>query len=235
LSHLQGFSYYKDFKLLLCSSYNIALDPANYKGHLARHFLNLKGSEKVEGVLRAVSVLQELEVSPLSSSLDLITSFSTTHTLFPFLELGTLKGLHKCAFCLHIVRNKKVVQRHLREEHGHLQVSKLSKSYIVVAVGQCLEPRRYYFQVEAKDKGKGVQGGEGAGGEEEEEEEEEGLRSPLSLCLDLEEGEDPFAQASRLFLKEFHSKREALFSDSTRYSLSKEESLSPLQKKTKYL
>jgi hypothetical protein len=38
-----------------------------------------------------------------------------------------------------------------------------------------------------------------------------------------------------LFLKEFDSRREALFSNSARYSLSKEESLSPLQKKTKYL
>jgi hypothetical protein len=84
LSHLQGLSYYKDFKLLLCSSCKIALNPANFKGHFIGHFLDLKGKAKVEAVLRAINILQELEVSPLSSSLDLVTSFSTTHTLFPF-------------------------------------------------------------------------------------------------------------------------------------------------------
>jgi hypothetical protein len=228
LSHLHVLSYYTDFKVLLCSSCNAAISPANFKGHLAKHFLDLKGKAKEDITLRAISILQELEVSPLSSSLDLITSFSTTHTLFPFLELGTLRGLYRCVFCLHIVRDKSVVQKHLRKEHSHLSISKLSKSYTVIAKGQCLESKRYYFQVETRDKGKSVQGGE------EEEGEEEELHSPLSTSLDLEE-EDPFAQASRLFLKEFHSKREALFSDSTRYSLSKEESLSPLQKKTRYL
>ena len=231
LSHLPGISYYKDFKLLLCSSCNIALGLANFKGHFARHFLDLKGKAKAEVISRAISIIQELEVFPLSLSLDLITSFSTTHTLFPFQELNVIKGLLKCTFCPYIVLTKLAIQKHLREEHSHLKVSKLSKSYIVVAQGQCLEPRRYYFQVETRDKGKKAQGGEE---EEEEEEEEEGLHSPLSASLNLE-GEDPLAQASRLFLKEFHSKREALFSDSTRYSLSKEESLSPLQKKTKYL
>jgi hypothetical protein len=229
LSHLRVLSYYEDFKVLLCASCNTAISPVNLKGHLAKHFLDLKGKVKEDIILRAISILQELEVSPLSSSLDLITSFSTTHTLFPFQELGTFKSLHKCTFCGHIVRNKKVVLKHLKEEHSYLKVSKLSKGYIVVAKGQCLESKRHYFQVETRDENKQAQRGE-----EGEEEEGEELHSPLSASLDLEE-EDAFAQASRLFLKEFHSKREVLFSNSTHYSLSKDESLSPLQKKTRYL
>jgi hypothetical protein len=152
--------------------------------------------------------------------LDLITSFATTHTLFPFQELSVIEGLLKCTFCPYAVLTKLAIQKHLRGEHSHLKVSKLSKSYRAVAKWQCLESKRYYFQVETRDKGKRVQGGE-------EEEEEERLHSPLSVSLDPEE-EDPFAQASRLFLKEFNSKKEALFSTSIQYSLSKEESLSPL-------
>jgi hypothetical protein len=109
-------------------------------------------------------------------------------------------------------------------------VRNLPKRYTVVAQGQGLKPTRFFFQVETRDKGKRTQGE----GEEEEEEEEEELHSPLSASLGLEE-EDPFAQASRLFLKEFYFKKEVLFSNSTRYSLSKEECLSPLQKKTRYL
>jgi hypothetical protein len=119
----------------------------------------------------------------------------------------------------------------LRSRRPLQKASNLPSSYIVVAIEQSLEPTRFFFQVETKDKGKKAQGTRG-------EEEEEGLYSPtltpFKASLHLEE-EDPFAQASRLFLKEFHSKKEALFSDSTRYSLSKEETLSPLQKKTKYL
>jgi hypothetical protein len=80
--------------------------------------------------------------------------------------------------------------------------------------------------VETKNKGKGKdtqRGGRGEGIVEG----EEGLHSLNSPSLNLEE-EDPFIQASRSFLKEFHFKKEALFSNPTRYSLSKEESLSPL-------
>jgi hypothetical protein len=190
LSHLQGLSYYNDFKLLLCSSCNIALNPTNLKGHFARYFLDLKGKAKAEAVLRAIGVLQELEVSPLSLSLNLITSFSTTHTFFPFLELNTLRGgLYKCAFCPYIVLNKLVVQRHLREQHSHLKFSSLSKTYTFVARGQSLESTKYYFQIETKDKGKETQGTRG--------EEEEELHSPLSASLidplkEGEEEEDPF-------------------------------------------
>jgi hypothetical protein len=90
LSRLHILSYYKDFKLLLCSSCKIAVNPANLKGHFTKHFLDLKGKVKEEVVLRIISVLQELEVSSLSSSLDLIYLFSITNTLFPFQKLSTL-------------------------------------------------------------------------------------------------------------------------------------------------
>ena len=88
LFHLHVLSYYKDLKLLLCSSYKIAVNPADFKGHFTKHFLDLKGKAKEEVVLRAISILQELKVSSFSSSLDLIYSFSTTNTLFSFQELS---------------------------------------------------------------------------------------------------------------------------------------------------
>jgi hypothetical protein len=75
LSCLRVLSYYKDFKLLLCSSCNLALNPANLKGHFAKHFLDCIGKAKEDVVLRATSILQELEVSSLSFSLDLINLF----------------------------------------------------------------------------------------------------------------------------------------------------------------
>jgi hypothetical protein len=42
LSHLHVLSYYKDFKVLLCSSCKITVSLVNFKGYLAKHFLNLK-------------------------------------------------------------------------------------------------------------------------------------------------------------------------------------------------
>src|SRR5277367_3304380 len=159
LSDLHVLSYYKDFKLLLCSSCKIAVNPINFKGHFTKHFLDLRGKAKEEVVLRAISILQELEVSPLSLSLDLIHSFSTTHTLFPFQELSTLGGLFKCSFCPYTVLNEKSMQAHLRGQHRDLKVRNLPKRYIVVAQGQGPEPTRFFFQVETRDKGKRVQGG----------------------------------------------------------------------------
>jgi hypothetical protein len=221
LSHLHVLSYYKDFRLLLCSSCDIAVNPANFKGHFAKHFLDLKGKAKEDIVLRAISVLQELEVSSLPSSLNIINAFSSTHTLFPFQELNTLEGLFKFSFYPYIVVRRKSMEGLLKGQHKGLMVLDLLNSYTVVAQGQGLEPTRFIFQVETKSKGKGVHKVGGREGDEAEEE----LLVANSPSLNLEE-EDPFEQASRLFLKDFNSKKEALFSDSRRYSLSKEEFLS---------
>jgi hypothetical protein len=57
LCYLHALFYYKDFRLLLCSSCAIAVNPANFKGHFAKYFLNLKGKAKEDIVLKATSVL----------------------------------------------------------------------------------------------------------------------------------------------------------------------------------
>jgi hypothetical protein len=76
------------------------------------HFLDLKGRAMEQAVLRAISILQEVEVSSLSSSLDLLNSFSIAYTLFPFRELDTLKGLFKCSLYPYVVFKRQSVQTH---------------------------------------------------------------------------------------------------------------------------
>jgi hypothetical protein len=227
LSCLDFISYYKDFKLLLCSSCNIALNLAQFKGHFTKHFLGTKGKAKDKLVLKAISILQELEVSSLSLSLDLINAFSITNTLFPFQELKTFFNLFKCSYCTYIVFSKKNLQKHIRDKHQNQGLNfdniALSSSYIVVSKGQSLERNKYCFQVENQDKGKQVL-----------REEKEQNSNNNSLNLEEEE-EDLFVQASNLFIKEFDSKKDSLFNKYKNYSLNKEEPLSPLQKKTKYI
>jgi hypothetical protein len=130
---------------LLYSSCNIALSPVNFKSYLAKYFLDLKGKVKEAAILKAISILQELEISSLFLSLDTINSFFLIYSLFPFQKLNTLEGLLKYFFCLYIVPSKYSIQRYLKEQYSSLEVSNLPGSYIVIAKEQSLEPTRFFF------------------------------------------------------------------------------------------
>jgi hypothetical protein len=106
LSCLHVLSYYKDFQLLLCSACGVAVNPTNFRGYFARHFLDLKGKAKEEVALGAISILQELEVASLALSLALISSFCSVHTLPPFPKLNVLEGLLKCSLCPYVALGK---------------------------------------------------------------------------------------------------------------------------------
>jgi hypothetical protein len=82
LSYLHVLSYYKDFRLLLCSSCNIAVSPVNFKGHLAKHFLDLKGYKHPIGA-RSVSPF-------LKSKADYLLLYNTY--LLSFSRAGYFKG-----------------------------------------------------------------------------------------------------------------------------------------------
>ena len=90
---LSFLTYYKDFKLLLCSTCSISINPSYFKGHFTKHSLGFKGKEKERFVLKAISILETLDITSPPLSQELILTFSSQHTLFPLKELPLLKNL----------------------------------------------------------------------------------------------------------------------------------------------
>src|SRR5450432_258452 len=236
---LSFITYYKDFKLLLCSTCSTSINPAFYKGHFAKHSLGLKGKEKDKLILKVISILEALDITSLSISQELILSFSSRHTLFPLKELPLLKNLFQCSLCSCIKVNDYGIKRHLREEHkeeiGGYQDQSLTSRYIPIARAQSLDHNRFFFKVEEKGKGRFI--------EEEGEEEPTLSSSPSpfeeesreSSLLNPQIEENPYLQASSLFIRDYNLKKEKLEKKMSIYSLSHQEPLTPFQKKTRYI
>jgi hypothetical protein len=133
----------------LCSSCCTFINPSYYKGHLTKHFVAFKGKKKEEAITKAISILNELQVSSLPQSLNLINAFVSTNVLLPLQELEVLSSLFKCSFCDLIKFSKYYIQRHLREEHKgfleEIESLNLLNSYIVIAKRQSLEKNKYFF------------------------------------------------------------------------------------------
>jgi len=221
--------YYPDFKLLLCSACFQAINPPNFKGHLERHFAPSynRGREKEGKVREALALLSKLEVASLQESYSLIISFSKHFTLLPFQELKIVEDIFACScsrYCNTLKQSKRYIRKHIKEEHPSTPLEDLESSYIVIRKAQSLEPTRFFFKVEEKEKGKARAAIPSIVEEEEEEEEEEGDKE-----------EDLFKQASSLFIQEVQSKRDAINNKSNSFTLNPNEKLTPFQMKTKYI
>ena len=128
IKELSFLSYYKDFKLLLCSSCNLAIHPINIKGHLLKHCLLLKRKEEKEAFInKALKVIEGLEVSSLKESHFLILLFSSFFPLPPFKELEIKENLYSCSTSSTYSSLKSSlysIKRHLREDHKSLFTNK---------------------------------------------------------------------------------------------------------------
>ena len=123
IKELSFLSYYKDFKLLLCSSYNLTIHPINIKGHLLKHYLLLKRKDEKEAfITRALKVIEGLEVSSLKESHFLILLFSSFFPLPPFKELEVKENLYSysTSSTYSSLKSLYYIKRHLREEHKSL-------------------------------------------------------------------------------------------------------------------
>ncbi len=157
---LSCFSYFLDFKLLLYSSYSIAINPYYIKGHVLKHCPLLKGREKRAFASKVVVfITSSLEVSSLRESYFLILLFSALFPLYPFKELSIKGELYACSLALYYCTIRSTlyhIKRHLREEHRSLLSNKdTNRCYRAIAQGQALEQNKFFFSVVARDKGKG--------------------------------------------------------------------------------
>ena len=155
---LKCISYYKEFKLLLCSSCSLAINPLNLRGHLLKHCPLLKGKEKISFVNKALAFIKKLEVSTLKESFFLILLFSSYFPLYSFKELVIKENLYSCSIdpsCSLLKSSLINIKRHINEEHMSLLSNRdINDCYKVVAKGQSLEDNKFFFTIVSKDKGK---------------------------------------------------------------------------------
>jgi len=147
IKELGFLSYYKDFKLLLCSKYSLGLISSTFKSHLIKHIKLYTKEEKDSIVSRALIIFNSLEVSSLKESLDLIILFSKYFELQVFKELKVL-DLFKCNInnnCSIVLSSKDTIKRHISKNHSSSS-SSLDPSYIVIK-GQALEINKFFFEI----------------------------------------------------------------------------------------
>ena len=78
IEELAFLSYYKEFKLLLCSLYSSAIFPSisTFKSHLLRDLKLVPLELRTSIISRALEIFKELEVTSSKESLELIKAFS---------------------------------------------------------------------------------------------------------------------------------------------------------------
>jgi Orsellinic acid/F9775 biosynthesis cluster protein D len=150
IKELDFLSYYKDFNLILCSICKLGLVPSSFKRHLIKHIKLYKPKQKSLILSKAIIILNNLEVSSLKESLDLINLYTTSNSskLLVFKELE-IKDLFICnlnldSTCSVICTSKYSIKRHIREIHSSINSS--ISPYKVIK-GQSLENNKFSFKV----------------------------------------------------------------------------------------
>ena len=147
-------SYYKDFKLVLCSKCFLGLNSTAFKSHIVKYLLLLPKKEKDSLIAQALLVYKDLEVSSLKESLRLINLFTKFFKLQAFKELKVL-DLFLCNFnnnCSIILSSEYSIKRHLRESHSSSSSNTNSNtsSYKVIK-GQALEINKFFFEIKSNN------------------------------------------------------------------------------------
>ena len=74
-SNLSCFIYYLDFKLLLCSHCNSAINKENLKEYISKHLNNYKDQIKANKAISLSALISSLDIESLFNSLNLILNF----------------------------------------------------------------------------------------------------------------------------------------------------------------
>jgi superfamily II DNA helicase RecQ len=212
IKELDFLSYYKDFKLILCSKCFIAIN-LNFISHLIKHLKDYSNKEKASLKSKAILVYNSLEVSSLKTSLDLIVLFSKHFNFQGFKELET-KNLYICtstSFCSIILSSEYSIKRHIREAHLNT-----SLSYKAIK-GQALEINKYFFNFSLEANTIRYL--------------DNSLESPSPSSSSL----ISINQAKEAFITSFTKKQTEFKASLDSFKLDPKEKLSPFQVKTRYI
>ena len=145
IEELAFLSYYKEFKLLLCSSCFSAIFPSisAFKSHLSGDLKLVPANLRTSIISQALEIFKKLEVAGFKESLDLIKAFSSSNYLPAFKELKVI-DLYICNSCLKILSSKTTIKRHCLKEHKNSEINPIYKAI----KGQSLEgAQRSFFKI----------------------------------------------------------------------------------------
>jgi hypothetical protein len=225
IKELVFLSYYKDFKLLLCSKCSLAIYSTAFKSHIIKHLKLFPKEEKASLLDQALLVYNSLEVSSLKESLELIILFTKSFELQAFKELKVL-DLFLCNLnsnCSVILSSEYSIKRHIREKHSTSSSrSSLGPSYRVIK-GQALEINKFFFEIKPKSLVLGSL------------EDSSRSRSNRSRSSSSSSRIDALEQAKEVFLASSSKKEEQYLEELSSFTLDPKDKLSPFQVKTRYI
>jgi hypothetical protein len=113
IKELAFLSYYKEFKLLLCSSCFSAIIPSIsvFKSHLLGDLKLVPLELRNSIISQALEIFKKLEVASFKESLEFIKVFSSSNYLPAFKELKVI-NLYICNSCFKILSSKTTIKRH---------------------------------------------------------------------------------------------------------------------------
>ena len=211
---LDFLSYYKDFKLLLCSTCQIAfgITSRSFKAHLLKH-INIYSKEQKDLLIsQAIIIFNSLEILSLKESLDLILLFSKSFNLGVFKELALI-DLFTCNAnnCLMILSSEYSIKRHFRENHNNNLISPI----FIIKKGHALEINKFFFEINLNTSIVNIIS----------------INSRESSPIELNE----LNQAKEVFLANFAEKQKGYLKELSNFKLDPQDKLSPFQIKTRYI
>jgi len=144
IKELAFLSYYKEFKLLLCSSCFSAIIPSIsvFKSHLLGDLKLVPLELRNSIISQALEIFKKLEVASFKESLEFIKVFSSSNYLPAFKELKVI-DLYICNSCFKILSSKTTIKRHCLQEHKESEINPIYK----VIKGQGLQAYRFFFKI----------------------------------------------------------------------------------------
>ena len=213
IKELVFLSYYKDFKLIFCSTCAFALITTAFKSHLLKHLKLFPKIERESIIHQALLIFNNLEISDIKESLDLIILFSKLFILpaFKELEIKDLFLYNLSSNYSTILSSEYSIKRHIREIHNNINSNNLS--YKVIK-GQILEINKFFFEIKLNNS------------INLEEFNKSGSNSPII---------DPLKEAKEAFKANFLKKEEDYLEELNSFNLDVKKKLSFFQIKTHYI
>ena len=145
---LSSFTYYIDFRALICSSCLALVHAINLEKHIYKHLESYSGRPKRAKQLELLQAFKSLNIEPFEKAFVRILDFQ--NRVFKFLVFKELPiiSLYKCLDCDFYKTSLQNIKRHIKE----FTVEEHSKQSFRLCKGQALEANRYFIEVTIEEE-----------------------------------------------------------------------------------